>query len=51
MGFILLLMLSSPQTRRGYDDPTVQLIAAASLAVMAFGYYLLNSMIDEALEA
>ncbi len=51
MGFILLLMLSSPQTRRGYDDPTVQLIAAASLAVMAFGYYLLNSMIDEAVAA
>jgi len=51
MSFILLLMLSSPQTRRGYDDPTVQIIAAVSLAVMAFGYLLLNNMIDEALEA
>ena len=51
MGFILLLMLASPQTRQGYDDLAVQLIAASSLAVMAFGYILLNNMIDEALEA
>jgi hypothetical protein len=51
MGFILLLMLSSPQTRRGYDDPTVQIIAAVSLVVMAFGYLLRNNMIDVALEA
>lgn len=51
MSFILLLMLASPQTRRGYDDPKVQIIAAVSLTVMAFGYLLLNNMIDEALEA
>jgi hypothetical protein len=50
MGFILLLMLSSPQTRKGYEDPTVQLVAAACLGVMAFGYLFLNNLIDEALE-
>lgn len=50
MGFILLLMLSSPVQRTGFAHPTAQLVTAASLAAMAYGYLFLNGMIDEALE-
>ena len=51
MGGILILMLSSPNIRQGFNDPLVQLISAAALAAMGCGYMLLNGMIDEALEA
>lgn len=50
MGVILLLMLSSPVQRAGFAHPTAQLVTAASLAAMAYGYFFLNGMIDEALE-
>ena len=50
MGGILLLMLSSPNIRQGFNDPVVQLIAGAALGAMAFGYVFLNGMIDDALE-
>jgi hypothetical protein len=49
MGAILLLMLSSPVQREGFAHPTAQLVTAASLAAMAYGYLFLNGMIDEAL--
>lgn len=51
MGGILFLMLSSPNIRQGFDNPTVQMIAFAALAAMGGGYVFLNGMIDEALEA
>ncbi|RME52561.1 MAG: hypothetical protein D6790_18545, partial [Caldilineae bacterium] len=38
MGVILLLMLSSPVQRQGFAHPTAQLVTAASLAAMAYGY-------------
>lgn len=50
MGVILLLMLSSPVQRAGFAHPVAQLVTAASLAAMAYGYLFLNGMIDDALE-
>ncbi|MBX3000699.1 MAG: hypothetical protein KF893_19415 [Caldilineaceae bacterium] len=50
MGLILLLLLSSPAQRADFAHPTAQLVTAASLATMAYGYLFLNGMVDEALE-
>lgn len=50
MGVIMLLMLSSPNIRQGFQNSVVQVVAALALAVMAFGYAFLNTLIDEALE-
>lgn len=50
MGVIMLLMLSSPNIRQGFQNPVVQVVAALALTVMALGYAFLNGMIDEALE-
>jgi hypothetical protein len=50
MGVIMVLMISSPNIRQGFQNPAVQVVTALALAVMAFGYGFLNSLIDEALE-
>lgn len=50
MGLIMLMMFSSPNIRQGFENVTVQVVTAAAMAAMAFGYSFLNSMIDEALE-
>ena len=51
MGGILFLMLSSPNIRQGFDNPTVQMITFAALAAMGGGYVFLNGMIDDALDS
>lgn len=50
MAAIMVMMLSSPNVRQGFEHPRVQLVAVLALAAMGFGYVFLNSMIDEALE-
>ncbi|MBP7962578.1 MAG: hypothetical protein KBG20_06820 [Caldilineaceae bacterium] len=50
IGGILLLLLSSPSVQMGFREPMVQLIAAACLGTMGFGYLWLNGMIEEAME-
>lgn len=50
IGVIVGLMLSSPSIRQGFADPTAQMVALASVAVMAYGYVFMNGMIRDALE-
>jgi len=50
LAFIAILLFRSPEIRQGFSIPQVQIIAAASLIAMVFGYSYMSSMIDEALE-
>ncbi len=47
---ILLMMLSSPNIRKGFANPTVQMISLLALGAMAYGYTFLNNMINESVE-
>ena len=51
LAFIAVMMFRNEQVLRGFQNASVQLVALVSLVVMAMGYMLMNSMINEALEA
>jgi len=50
MAGVLALLLTNPAVRRGFADPTTQIISLVALAAMAFGYGYMNDMITEAME-
>ena len=51
LAFISILLFRSPEIREGFAIPQVKVISAIALLAMVFGYYYMNSLIDEALES
>ncbi len=50
LAIIAILLFRSPEIRKGFQIPTVQIIAVVALLAMVGGYIYMNGMINEALE-